>query len=272
MRLIFLFAVFFIGCSSSDRTKYKPFDKEERGGYTLEKFNEKLEAVVFQGNRFTKKKEAEAFARFRAIEICHERKKPLTQIVGVLDKSAVQEVTRSSSNVYGFPSYYYGYAPFWSRHSSVGFSAGINSISSESWNETLIYPRYEVIFRCVSRVYEPELILREVSAEEMKHLVKDLKGGLQVEKIMTDSPNKNLEPQDIILRVRGQRITQNWELLSSFEEDQLKIKSDLLRDGSRVELLLMGKDVSEEALKSQQETINSVCNFEEVAKHSLCKK
>jgi len=272
-RLCFLFFIFILAsCSSQERTKYQAYDKDERGGYSSEKFTDSLDSVVFQGNRFTKRKDAEAFARFRAIEICHERGVPLTQIVGVLDKTSEKEVTRSSSNVYGFPSYYYGYSPFWSRYSGVGFSAGINTVSSESWSETLVYPRYEVLFRCVSKVFEPELILREVSAAEMKHLVKDLKGGLQVEKIMKDSPNKNLHPQDIILRARGERISRNWELLSSFDENHIGIESQILRDGAKKNLTLRAREVTDEALKSQQETINSVCKFEEVATRSLCKK
>lgn len=261
-----------VACSSNERSKYRSYDKEERGGYSLEKFTEEFEAVTFQGNRFTKKQDAEAFARFRAIEICSERGNSLTQILGVLDKSAAKEVRRSSSNVYGFPSYYYGYSPFYSRYSGIGFSAGINTVSSQSWNETLVYPRFEVIFRCAKKVLEPELILREVSAEEMKHLVKDLMGGLQVEKVMKDSPNHSLMPQDIILRARGQRISRNWELLASFDEKNQKIGAVILREGQKMNVFLSARDVTEEAQKSQQETINSVCKFEEVASRSLCKK
>lgn len=272
MRFFIFLMILISGCSSQDRSKYQPYDKEERGGYSLEKFTEDLEAVTFQGNRFTKLKDAEAFARFRAIEICHERGISLSQIVGVLDQTSEKEVTRSSSNVYGFPSYYYGYSPFWSRYSGIGFSAGINTVSSESWSETLVYPRYEVLFRCVDKVYEPELILREVAAPEMKHLVKDLKGGLQVEKIMKDSPNPSLELQDIIIRARGVRISRNWELLSSFDKDHVKMTTQILRDGDKKSHFLIGKDVTEETQKSQQETINSVCKFEEVATRPLCKK
>lgn len=272
MRFIFLILLGLVSCSSNERSKYEAFDKEGRDGYSLDKFTETLDAVTFQGNRFTKRQDAEAFARFRAIEICFERGVDLTQIVGVLDQTSEKEVTRSSSNVYGFPSYYYGYSPFWSRYSGVGFSAGINTVSSESWSETLTYPRYKVLFRCVEKVFEPELILREVPAEEMKHLVKDLKGGLQVEKIMKDSPNTSLELQDIILRARGTRISRNWELLSSFDKDHMKINSQILRDGIKKELTLTGKEVTGETRKSQQETINSVCKFEEVAERPLCKK
>lgn len=258
-------------CSSGERTKYQAYDREERGGYRQEKFSEGVDVVVFQGNRFTKRREAEAFARFRSIEICQERGSPLTQILGVEDKSSVKEVTRSSSNVYGFPSYYYGYSPFWNRYSGIGISAGINTVSSESWQETLVYPRYEILFRCTEKVFEPELILREVSAEEMKHLVKDLKGGLQVEKIMGGSPNTSLQPQDIILRVGGERITRNWELLASFSEKKSSVAVQILRDGERKTLEMRSREVTEEAQKSQQETINSVCKLEELEERSLCK-
>lgn len=271
-KALYLLTFIFLSCSSQERTQYGPYDKEERGGYSQEKFSETLDSVVFQGNRFTKRQDAEAFARFRAIEICHEEGLPLTQIIGVLDKSSEKEVTRSSSNVYGFPSYFYGYSPFWSRYSGVGFSAGINTVSSESWSETLTYPRYEVLFRCVEKVIEPELILREVPAPEMRHLVKDLKGGLQVEKIMKSSPNQKLKLQDIILFAGGERITQNWQLLSAFDAKNIKVSSVILREGERRNIELKGKEVTEETLKSQQETINSVCKFEEVATRSLCKK
>ena len=205
--------ILLLGCASKP-TPYQPMKKHE--GYK-EKTLEGLQVVVFRGNSYSKKAKARFYAEFRAIEVCRETGFKLANIFDFMDKTTSRDVIRTSS--FG-PSYYYGMSPFYSRYSGFGMSAGFGNSVHDSWKETYVYPNIEVVFRCSNEAVRPELLLREVPAEEMKHLVKDLKGALQVEKVPEDSPNKgNLLPGDIILKLGETRIQRIYELLSTFKAE-----------------------------------------------------
>lgn len=266
---VFLVMIFLAACSS--RTKYQAYKRKD-GGYEQCSFEKELSVVNFRGNNYTKKSTAELFAKFRAVELCREARKKVADLVGIVDRSENKTVTRTSGGVYGFPSYYYGYSPFYNRYSGFGFGSSIGLMSGSAWNETLTYPNIDVVYRCAEKVYEPEIILREVSAEDMKQLTKDLKGALQVEKFIDGSPNKKLEQGDFILKVAGERIEKSWQLMAAFDHEHRALPVEIMRDGSRTKMQLESNDVTDKVEKSQQEIINKGCEFKEIKKRPICKK
>lgn len=273
MRLSFglIFILMVSACSSDQRTKYGSYKKKNNGGYTHQKITDDLQMVTFRANSYTKKSTAELFARIRSLEICRDQEKQYSHILGVIDRSDSREITRSTSNVYGFPSYYYGYSPFYHRYSGIGFSAGLNTVTSNTWNETLVFPHYDLLFKCVDQVFEPEVIMREVSADEMKHLVKDLKGALQVEKVMDGSPNQQLKTGDILLKAGGERITQNWQLLALFNQSKTEVPVEILREGERIKFIMKAAPVTEQVAQSQQESLKAACKSKEIKERALCR-
>lgn len=267
--LIVLFII--AGCSSKERTKYQPF-KKKQGGYQDKSIEENLKVVSFKANSSTKKHYAVTFAKFRAIDICTNENFPLTHLLDTFDKTQSETVTRTSSS--GYPSYYYGMSPFYSRYSGFGYGFGFSTVNSQSWNETLQYPDVEVIFECAQEVYEPQVVFREVSADEMKHLVKDLRGGLQVEKFVNNSPDqKQLRVGDIVINANGERIQQIYQLLSHFHKTKShKLEIDILRNGLvKTGLTLVGHNASDKILAAQKEIIQSACKQKELKEHKLCK-
>lgn len=270
LRLLVILCVL-MSCSSQKPTKYQAYKKKKGGGYQEQLIGENLWLVSFKGNEKSSVSTSTAFAKFRAIEICRKEKKKFAHILDSLDKTKRKTITRTSST--GFPSYYYGMSPFYSRYSGFGYGFGFSSTNSSSWNETLKYPRIEVFFECADEVYGPELALREVMGEEMKHLVKDLKGGLQVENIPAGSPNEGkIQVGDIIIRGQGKRIEQAYLLSTMFgKASGYKIKVDLLRNGTTKSAVMKGTSITSEVEKEQKEVIKKVCKNEEVKKNELCK-
>lgn len=262
---IFLSLLLLASCSTK-RTQYGKYSKKT-GGYQDKVIEGNLRMVSFRANSQTKVDLARKFAAFRAIEICTEQKAKLTHILGVFDKTQSKTVTRTSGS--GYPSYSYGMSPFYGRHSGVGF--GFGTMSSSSWNETLKIPDIEVMFECAENVYEPTLVMREVPAEEMKHLVKDLKGGLQIEKI-SDTLNNDFKVGDILILASDERVQHHYQLLSLFHKSRGKpLSVQLLRDGKREKgFSLKGIDVSEKVMDEQKRLIHMVCQKEEVKANPLC--
>lgn len=256
-----------ISSCASKPTKYGKYSKKD-GGYQDKTLEGNLRVVNFKANSNTKTSLATKYATFRAIEICSAANFKLTHLLDTFDKTQSKTVTRTSTN--GYPSYYYGMSPFYSRYSGFGF--GFSTMQSSTWNETLKYPEVEVIFECADEVYEPGVVLREVPADEMKHLIKDLHGGLQIERIPKEAPKSKLKVGDIIIYGDGVRIQQNYELLSLFHKSSdHEIKLDILRDGVNLQgLNLKGVDASEKILGAQNEVIKSVCGKEELKKNRLC--
>jgi hypothetical protein len=166
-----------------------------------------------------------------------------------------------------------GTSPFYSRYSGFGLSTGINMVNSRSWEETLVFPEFEVIYHCSDKVYEPEVVMRDVPPDEMKHLVKDLKGGVQIEQILPGSPNKTLKEEDIIVRAQGKRIMKGHQVLALFKEKPDAVKIEVLREGVKKQISLKAADVTEEIAKSMRALKEKACKFDDVKdKSSLCKE
>lgn len=257
-----------ISACATKPTKYGVYVKRD-GGYQDKTLQDNLRVVNFKANSSTKESLAELFATFRAIDICTTENFKLTHLLDTFNKTQSKTVTRTTTN--GYPSYYYGMSPFYSRYSGFGF--GFSSMQSSSWNETLKYPEVEVVFECAQEVFEPGIILREVPPDEMKHLVKDLKGGLQVERIPKEARGPRLKVGDIILFADGERIQLNYELLRLFHKSKdHELRLEIMRDGKIYQgLSLKGLEVSEKILNAQNAVIQSACKKEELKKHRLCK-
>lgn len=242
-----------VGCSHQGRSKYRAYEDKE--GFRESKENS-FDVVSFRGNEMTKSKEALLFARFRSIELCGEK---LSYVMNVRDRSEKKEIIRTSGNAY--PYYGMGYG---SRYSTIGF--GFGGMPMNAWSETQVYPHLDVVYACVDKVRGPHVSLREVSREEMKLLVKDLKGGLQVESVPSDSINSaSLNTGDIILKLDGQRVERIEELLGFFLRKQEGVL-DLLREGEKKTVTLRSQDIQKWVAEDQSAAIKEACAFKEIQK------
>lgn len=273
MKFTILILFILTSCASSKPTPYQPEKKKE--GYRDE-FFEELKVASFKGNNYTKRDKAKNYAEFRAIENCRVTNQ-IANILDVFDKTIEKEITRSSGTGWG-PNYGFGMYPYYSRYSNFGFGVGMNTMSSNSWNETLVYPFIQVYYTCENKVIRPQIIFKELSVDELKHLVKDIKGGLQVEKILDDSPNKNtVEIGDIILKANGKRIEKVFELIRLFLVPNSVVTLQMLREGEKIVTNIKGLDITEKALAKENEIIGHVCrdkkhkNQKSLQRRDLCR-
>lgn len=258
----FLIFLIVAGCSTSRPTPYQKEKKKE--GYrdqTIEEFK----VASFKANANTKKEKAQLYAQFRAIEVCRETENKTANIIDIFDRTVEKVITRSTGSGWG-PSYY-GTYPYYSRYSSFGIGASYNTMSSNSWNETLVYPFIEIYYTCSDTIVRPKLIFKELSAEQVKHLVKDIKGAIQVENIPADSPNKDsVVLGDIILKANGKRIEKVFELIRLFNKQNRDVSVLLLREGEKVTGKLKSADITEEAKKTEEDIIKGVCDMKQKEK------
>jgi hypothetical protein len=250
-----LLLVFLIACS----TKPTSYQKEKKNeGYSDGKL-EDLRVASFKANSKTKLKKALLYAEFRALEICR-KEKLLINIVDSVDKSVKKEVTHGTGTGFG-PAFYGGMYPYYSRYSSIGVSATFGG-SGTYWNETYTYPRIDVLYTCSETIHRPLITVREVPASEVRHLVKDIRGALQVKKISADSPNRKLQEGDLILKAQGKRIERTHELIRLFTARAPKVSAVVLREGRELSLTLSSKDVTEEVREAEKKIIKKACEDE----------
>lgn len=267
---IFIFILFLgsVSCSTK-RSEYAPY--KDKAGYR-EGQEDGLQKTSFKGNSKTKVNDAEVFASFRALELCQQKNKKLVHIFDVINNTKKEEVIRTSGGGYS-PSYYYGMSPYYGRYSSFGLGIGMSSGSA--WKESLTYPDIDILYDCVDKAWGPEVVFRDVSAENMKLLVKDLKGGIQVERIIEGSPNTAIEVGDIILKMDNVRIEKGREIQKAFngEKPKTSITLDILREGIRKQVKLVSKEISDKVLECQNKMTEHACGYEEIKKkNGLCKK
>ena len=258
-----LFLIFSLSCAHQKRTPYKSFHKGE--GFSDSNLEDNLKVAGFKANAHTKTTQASMFARFRAMENCPDQ---LTHIMEIHDKTQTEKVMRISST--GYPAYYFGMSPYYQRYSGFGF--GFSTMSSQTWNETLVYPNFEVIYRCSKKILEPKLGLVEVPSPELRHLVKDLSGAILIQKILPDSPNKDsVMAGDIIIKVGGNRVQKIYELLSAFHHGS-QIEVDLLRDGElKKSIKINGADVSELVKQDEEKLLKKACTYEDLKNKAPCR-
>lgn len=252
-----LFILILIGSCATKPTPYQKEKKKE--GYSDSSY-EKIHVAVFRANTKTRPSRAELYAKFRAIEFCQTTEQKHANIIDVRDKTQEKEITRTTGSGWG-PTYGFGMYPYYNRYSSFGVGATFSTISTDSWREKVLYPMVEVFYTCADQMFRPELLIKEISAEQMKLLVKDLKGALQVEKVFDGSPNKSkIEIGDIILKVNGKRIEKVYELIPLFNQPGSLVLVEFLREGERRTEKLESKDVTENFLRAEKEIIDMVCS------------
>jgi hypothetical protein len=254
------------GCASNPT----PYQKEKKKEGYRDLSSEEFDIVSFKANSRTKRSVAELYAQFRAIENCRDKSLHVN-VIAVLDRTIEKEILRSTGGGWG-PSYGFGMYPYY-RHSSFGFGASFNRIYSDSWREVLEYPFIEVYYKCAEKIFRPLVEFKELSSEQIKHLVKDVKGGLQIQNILPRSPNvPTLESGDIILKANGKRVERIYDLIKLFGESIQSVNLEYLRDGDRKFGILKALDVTIEGLADEEKIINSVCSKKGEKKEDLLRE
>ncbi|WPU66924.1 PDZ domain-containing protein [Peredibacter starrii] len=259
-----------IACSSNDPT---PYQKAKKGRGFDDREEDGIRISNFRANSYTKVANARLYAEFHAIENCKNEAGRTANILDIYDRTEAKEITRTTGSAFG-PTYYGGYGmyPYYSRYSTFGVGASFNTISTDTWNETLVYPNIDVLYTCEAEVWRPKVMFREVPADEMKHLVKDLKGGLQVQKVIADSPNHNvLDEGDIILRANGVRIDRVYQLIHLFSDKSRQVKVEFLREGQKKTATLKSDNVTSFVGEAEKKIIGDACKKKDVKENKLCK-
>lgn len=266
-RILFLF-VFISACA----TKPTPYQKEKNKEGFSDSSTDSLKVSVFKANSVTKPEKAQKYAEFRAIQICREKENKHANILDINDVSVKKNVVRTSGGAWG-PSYGFGMYPYYSRYSSFGVGVNYSSIQTDSTIEEVRYPVMQVFYTCSDKIVRPEIILKEISAEQMKILVKDLKGALQVQKVPENSPNeKAIEVGDIILKADGRRIEKVHELIGLFKDENSKVVVDFLREGEKKTATLRAVDITDVALQTEKQIITSVCKDKKDTRQKILMK
>ncbi len=263
MPLIFLVTI--LGCSSSP-TRYEE-SSSGKNGYSDKAIDSNLKLATFLGNSTTKKENAELYAKFRAIEICSETN-TYAHILLVKDKTFQKEISQTTTN---YPSYsYYGASPYYGRY---GTGVGYGAVSTNTWNESYTYPLFEVYFECVPKPMDARMSFNVLSQSQMKDFIKDLKGAVQIEAILPDSPNKNqFKVADIITHVNGKRVDSILELYqTSRSAVGKKIVVNFIREGNKKTAEVKQLDVTDLVDHSQKEIVKAACKIDELKSRPICK-
>jgi S1-C subfamily serine protease len=112
-----------------------------------------------------------------------------------------------------------------------------------------------------------------LSQSQMKDFIKDLKGAVQIEAILPDSPNKNqFKVADIITHVNGTRVDSILEL---YQTSRIavgkKIVVNFIREGNKKTAEVKQLDVTDLVDHSQKEIVKAACKIDELKSRPLCK-
>lgn len=265
-----LFWLFVIAACSSP-TGYVPSEKQEEKGYTDEVISENLRLTTFHGNEHTDKEQAELFAKFRSIEVCHELNKKYSHILLVKDRTHKQEVTETAQVS---PNYYYGMSPYYGAGYRWGMTPmAYSAPATQTISKTKTYPSFDVYFECADRPLDARISLKNLSNYEVKDLVKDKLGAVQVDEVLSESPNAGkLQKGDIIFKVDGQRVGRILDVYkASRRTEQRPARVEFLRDGKIYEALVTYKDVTDLVSEAQDEMIKDACEINKIKEESsLC--
>ncbi|WP_408098823.1 CC0125/CC1285 family lipoprotein [Peredibacter sp. HCB2-198] len=262
-----------LGCASEPVT-YK--ESTGKSGYSDKMIDQNLRVSSFQGNSSTKKEKAQLYAKFHAIELCKEMNSPYTHILTIRDTTFDKEVTQT--NTYA-PTYYYGVSPYYGRYGAYG--AGVSMygaygpMNTQTTTDVKTIPQFDVYFECVNKAQDARMSFKGLSAADMKNLMKDVKGGVQIEEILPDSPNKKtLQVGDIIIKGNGTRVEKVVELYQSHRNSNAeKFVIEFFRDGKRKTAEVKFLDVTEMVGSAQEEIIKEACKDDSIkGTAALCKK
>lgn len=262
-----------VGCAS-EPASYK--ESSGKVGYSDKIVDTNLKISTFEGNSSTKKEKAQLYAKFHAIELCKEMNQPLTHILTIRDTTFDKEVTQT--NTYA-PTYYYGVAPYYGRYGAYG--AGVSMYgaygptNTQTTTDVKTIPRFDVYFECVAKALDARMSFKGLSADNMKQLMKDVKGGVQIEEILPDSPNKGtLQVGDIIIKGNGTRVEKVVELYQAHRNSNAdKFTVEFFRNGKRKTAVVKFLDVSEMVSSAQAEILKEACKEDGIkGVRDICKK
>lgn len=260
-----------VGCSTRPTT-YQ-LSTKDKDGYSDKNMDNLLRVATFKGNSATSKETAELYAKFRAIEICEELGNTLTHIMLVKDNTYSKEISQTTATA---PTYYYGMSPYYGRGGAYGrgYGMGYGTVSTTTLNDTYTYPMFDAYFECVDRPVDARVSLTNLSASQMKDIVKDLQGAVQVEEVLDDSPNKGtLEKGDIVVRVNNERVEKIIDVYHLLRKPGgSKFRAEVYRNGVKKMVDVKLADVTDQVTESQKEIIKQACKVKDLKdKNKLCK-
>lgn len=250
---------FISGCAMP--TKY--MSDQGEGGYSEAKINKLLYLTRFKGNSRTSKQDALDYSIFRAVEICRDNKIKLARLFFIFDFTKEEKVFHTWTSTFQSPSFVSSILSDFGGNVIVQSSVtqGSGYSITNSWSDIITTPQFHTIFACAENQITIDLDLVAVSKDEMKILVKDLLGGMQIHSLAGSSPlNKYFKYGDIITKVNDQRV-QDPAMFSYAIETTVEhnIKINFYRDGKEQVVSVQKIDVSDDALKTQGALIRKVC-------------
>lgn len=265
--------IFLIVSCATGPTRYVESGKSKQG-YTDKIIDNNLRMTSFQGNSSTKKDQAQLYAKFRAIEICHEMNRTYTHILSIKDSTFDKEEVETIES----PSYYYGVSPYYGRYGYGGWGGGMTvygPVTTQTRSETYTYPQFDIYFECVEKALDARMSFSVLSSSQMKDFVKDLKGAVQVKEILPDSPNKNrFKVADIVTKANGTRVSTVVELYQAYKEaPDGKLQLEVIRDGVKKNISVKFTDVTRMVAEAQAEITKEACKLEGIKDvRKICKE
>lgn len=174
----------------------------------------------------------------------------------LFDRSFEKET--SSDDGWG-PDWFYGFGsfPYYSQHSSLGMGASVQVLNRRSVKDFIFYPWFEIYFICSDQVMSPLVDFRDVPAQEMFHLVKDLRGGVQVMKT-NNQEKSSLQKDDIIIKFQNKRIERRYLLLWDLQKTAGEVI--LLREGRKLEMSLHPFDLTKVVRERENDLKAELCS------------
>lgn len=262
-RLTFLmFALSFVACACGVsglkigpqiKRYYVPATDNGRG-YSDKKLGGGIRIATYEWNEESDKYDAEEafwFSRFRAMEQCHEAGKKYTAFLKTVDQTESETVQRSKGNsIYG---------------SHVGFT------HVTTREDKILYPKIETYYACGDHFNGIDAKTRYLKAEDVKMIVSDVMGAMQVIEVSEGSP---LQYGDIIIKVndvRASDITRYYlGLHSTNNTTQVKLK--LIREGQVKELSVPLIDSTDTYASDYTKSLNESCQYRELSEMPICKR
>lgn len=259
------------GCAS--RSKYEPYGSS--GGYSEAAIDKRIMVARFSGNAYTVASDANIFSQFRAVEVCEEKGFRVTRFFGTQNKTVSKDIQRSHSETSASPQQINGTGYSYGNNVNINgtISGGNSTTNSSAWTQTLKFPTFDTYFTCTNEAYLTKFLGKPVSAEQMKPLVKDLMGAVQVQEIMDGSPNKGvLHVGDIVYKINDERIASVPQLSAIVDSasDKNKIQADIFRDGNAMKVLLQAEDGTQNFAKASEDLKTRACQVPEVKKRPVC--
>jgi len=260
----------FTGCAT--RSKYAPNLSDGKGGYNDWTVEGDVQASRFAGNSKTASSDAQKLAIFRAIENCYEKGFKLPVLFTIKDESRSSTVTKSASYSWQNPTYVTG-TTYGNTFNGTA-TGGNSSTTGQVWTETYIAPSFDAYYICRNQVFQTRVIVKDVPADLIKDSVKDLVGGVQIDEVNENSPNKGvLQVGDIVLKINGNRIKSGTQMSLEVASapEKAKIRFDILRDGRQKTIFVKAIDGTEQIMADFEKVIQKACTLSEIQSRPICK-